>query len=361
MSTLPPPPSAERSPLRKITGNEDLRKTGSATKRLKVDTTTQTRTPIAAVSAAPWTITYPEHVDIPSKSLIKSLFEQAETSGNGDQKSLTAAGLLSLEEVLLPAIAYQEDQALRHVQAKAQRDGPPQAVACIETCRKAVFDGIRHARQAVAQSRQDRFPAEQQRQAAWAQEKQRQRQARHEQAQRLAAQQEQERNWQRQQRKNELIKTWPRNQAMWREVVDLMNDLAKLQKEERLWKEAREQLQLQQDEIAAREEQKRRQEAERNASAAVHENNDISTNNEPQPQKAGHDMEKVQQAVQDMTLSTVRIQQALGIVSDIAKESDQVRKELYRRYRKDHQFHGYQGVQDAKGLLRVLSQSQDVE
>ena len=346
-----PPPSAERSPLRKITGNEDLR-TESATKRLKVDTTTAATTTTVAPQLS---LNYPEQIDIPSKSLIKSLFELAETSGNGDQKSLTDAGVLSLEEVLLPAVAYQEDQALRQLQAKAQRDGPPQAVACIETCRKAVFDCIRQARVAVAQNRQEhRRPAEQQREQQWAQDKQRREQAKQEQAQRAAVQQEQERDLRRQKRKNELVKKFPRNQEMWREVVYLMTEMSKLQKEERLWKEAKEKLlKEREEEIAAREQQKLQEEQD---------NKDVAVDKElEQQQEAPQDMQKVEQTVQDITLSTVRIQQALGIVSNIAKESDQVRKELYRRYRKDHQFHGYQGVKDPKGLLRALSQSQDVE
>jgi len=73
------------------------------------------------------------------------------------------------------------------------------------------------------------------------------------------------------------------------------------------------------------------------------------------------EMEKITEMLGDITVSALRIQQALEEVSKLASDADGVRKELYHKYRKDHQFHGYQGFKDPKGLLRSLSQTQSQE
>ena len=63
-------------------------------------------------------------------------------------------------------------------------------------------------------------------------------------------------------------------------------------------------------------------------------------------------------SMQDIMIASTRIQQSLSLVRDVIEESEQVRKELYQKYRKDHQFHGYQGAKNAAVLIRFLSQEQ---
>jgi hypothetical protein len=67
---------------------------------------------------------------------------------------------------------------------------------------------------------------------------------------------------------------------------------------------------------------------------------------------------QLEQLVQDMSISSTRIQEGLGLVTKSVDESDQLRKQLYQTYRQDHQFHGYQGVSNPRGLIRFLSQEQ---
>ena len=40
----------------------------------------------------------------------------------------------------------------------------------------------------------------------------------------------------------------------------------------------------------------------------------------------------------------------------MVSQSADVRRELYSKYRSDHQFHGYRGNKDTKGLIAALSQ-----
>jgi hypothetical protein len=357
--------SNQRSPLRKVSRNVVEERTppvlGSAAKRQKaapnnnddddIDLVTTTTTPDSTTTTPvetatpspspppppppPTMIDYPEHVDEPSRALVQSLYEQAEAAG-GDQKS-TNAGLLSLQEVLLPAVAYQEDCALKKVQAYVQRDHPDQTGVLV-LCRKAVYDTVGAAMTAVATSRDARFVEDSKREDRWAREKEV-----------LLQQRKEECEMERIKRKNELVKKLPRNQALWREVVYLMTEMSKLQKEERMWKEAQENIVKRQEEFAIIEQRQQ------------HEDETMKEEDNEMEEQTSEEMETVKQTVEDITLSATRIQQALDIVSDIATESDRVRKDLYRRYRRDQQFHGYQGIKDPKGLLRSLSQSQDID
>jgi hypothetical protein len=327
--------SGERSPLRKISANEQ--QSPAVSKRLKLSVNIQS-------SLVETVIEYPKQVGIPSKSLVFSLYEQAMTTEGSDQMELAEAGLLSLEQVLLPAAAYQEDEALKKVQAVVQRDHPDK-VDSIVACRKAVYDCVGAAMTAVVSAREARRPAE----LAYLEsvEEAKQTALQHEKllTERMAEQIEQMAAMERAKRLREAVKKLPRNQELWREVVYLMTEMSKLQKEERLWKESAERLARRAQEVA-----------EQHDTAVV--DDDM---HEEDVAQVDPDMDKVTQTVDDITISSVRINKALQIVSNIAIESDRVRKELYHRYRRDHQFHGYQGVKDPKGLLRALSQSQDVE
>lgn len=317
--TLAPP----RSPFGKLSNQS----TSSATKRPKV---------------AP-VIEYPSSVNVPSRQVVESLFQEAMNKADGEQQALVDAGILSLEDVLLPAVAYEEERALKQVQAVIQRDHPD-LTSTMVAGRKAVYDSIGSAMVAVAQSRAARKETEKEREREWAEKQAAEEEAA---AKDRARQEEREalkRDVERMKRKRELKKKLPRNQEYWREVAYLMTEVAKLEKEERLWKDAEEDLKKQEEEIIKQEEQHHKEtmkETVAEKSAPVQE------------------VSQVEQAVDAVTISSIRIQQALQIVSKIVTEADQTRKDLYFRYRKEHQFQGYPGVKDPKGLLRALSQSQD--
>lgn len=279
----------------------------------------------------------------PSRSLIQTLYELAEPTD--DQQTLTEAGILSLQHVLLPAIAYQEDQVLKQVQAKVQRDCPDQKPV-VEQCRKAVYDCISVAMHSVQLNRQARRVQEMEREQQWESERELAREQQRQEEMRLAERQAQERELARIKRKAELAKKLPRNQALWREMVYLMTEISKLEKEERLWNEAQDKINEQLNHVCNLKEMEPSINTEHADSRVV---------------TSCPVLDSISQSVQDITLATTRIQQALHVVDKITAESDQVRRDLYNRYRMDHQFHGYQGVKDPKGLLRALSQSQDLD
>jgi len=319
---------SSRSPLSKITGNE----ASNGGSRLSS----------GDGKRSSQTLEYPKAVAVPSRGLVQALYQEAIEHGSGDQRELSDAGLLSLEEVLLPAIAHQEEQPLKTLQAKVQRD-KPDLTSTVVACRKAVYDSVGAAIQAATQSRQARKPAQETAKLQWDKEREEEQRRQEEY---LAS----SRKIQREKRIRELKKKSPRNQELWREVAYLMTEMGKLEKEERLWKEAEKDLVQREQDMKVREQEKQSQDDKMD----VDEDAMIDS-------KPSEEFTKFEQSVEDITLSTIRIQQALKIVSGIITDSDQVRKDLYHRYRQDHQFHGYQGVKDPKGLLRALSQSQDVE
>ena len=51
-----------------------------------------------------------------------------------------------------------------------------------------------------------------------------------------------------------------------------------------------------------------------------------------------------------------RVDGTLRGIADLVSQSADVRRELYSKYRSDHQFHGYRGNKDTKGLIAALSQ-----
>jgi hypothetical protein len=117
--------------------------------------------------------------------------------------------------------------------------------------RKAVYDTVGSAMIAVAKSRQARRVEDLKREEEWAQEKEL-----------LLQQRKEECEMARIKRKNELVKKLPRNQALWREVVYLMTEMSKLQKEERLWKEAQEKQQQEDETMEQRAEKRSGQQVE---------------------------------------------------------------------------------------------------
>lgn len=292
------------------------------------------------------TVEYPTEVGIPSKSTIKALYENAIEDKDSYQSQLDehGSGLLSLEEVLIPAVVMKEVEALKRVQAKVQRDAP-QHVRALETCRRALYASavcaIGKAREARferqrEQAERDAIREEERRQASEKRRTQKEaaRQHRHEEreAARLA---EKER------RKRELTKKLPKNIELWREVAMFMTELTKLEKEERLWKETEENLKTREDVLSVREQEKHHvQEDEVDETAAQ--------------QKDALEIQ-VEHAVEDITLSSLRIQQALRFVSELVLHSQVAQKELYDKYTKDHQFHGYRGVKNPKALIRALA------
>jgi len=135
------------------------------------------------------------------------------------------------------------------------------------------------------------------------------------------------------------------NRKLYTEIVSLTRSITQLTKEEKMWKEA----------LAKQEDWK--------ASAATVEEATItsdSTEDTASPSgvqdAAAALQERTTTTVQDMVLASKRIQQGLRHVLSILKDSETARQELYKEYRHNHHFQGYQGVRNPRGLIRFLSQ-----
>jgi hypothetical protein len=303
-------------------------------------------------------LVYPSNAKLPSRSLVQALFDEAmkmvadSDDAIGDQKDLCDAGLLSLEQVLLPAVAYQEEQMLKEWQSFVQRDGSAQQKANVIALRKAVYSGIGAACAAVQQSRHERAHSDHARERQWKLEfEQRQ-------AEILQERQKQEAllRQQRQEamimRKCDLQKKLPANQDVWREVAYLMTELTKLSNEEQQWRN-----------VAA-------QYLDRTEALLIEQENlyESQPKQEAMQPQDGVATTSVQQAVSyatdtalDIALAVDRIRNALRQISQTASWGEQSRQQLYHQYVTHHQFYGYQGIHDPKGLLKVLSQSQQNE
>jgi hypothetical protein len=323
-------------------------------------------------------VAYPSEIPVPPKSTIAALYEsalQASSDNAGDvavagagtctdQAYLKPAGILSLEQVLLPALGIQEEKALKRVQAKVQRDAPECYKLAMETCRRLVRQSVAMAIQAAEQSRMDRCQHQQELRQHKTEQRRLQREARA-----RALQEQQEARAQERQRLKELENTermrvlarqYPRNQELWKEVFFLTSSITQLEKEERMWIQAEQDLIQSSSSSSSSTTTENATTATAATTAATTTTTNMQDYPEPKVVQAPKDplQEKAEQTLQDIVLASTRIQQGLGIVLNILEESDQVRKEMYRKYRQDHQFHGYQGVRNPKGLIRFLSQEE---
>ena len=300
-------------------------------------------------------VTYPASIPIPSKRVIRELYkasvegceeaneiESTEKKHYNDQHHLTPAGVLSFETILLPAIGLEEEKALKQVQAKVQRDAPEYKFV-MENCRRLVRKSIRNAMEEVQSSRSIRNKRQEERKeqqiidAKLAREmKQR---ALKEEQDRLAEERAQKKETARVVKRRNLTREHPRNQELWKEIVYLTSSIAQLEKEERMW------IQVEQDMTQLD------SDLEEGSSKSSEE---IVVHAKKNPLQI-----KTEEKVNDMILTSTRIQKGLEMIMKLAAESEVTRKELYSKYKKDHVFRGYQSVHNPKSMIRFLSQSQD--
>ena len=295
-------------------------------------------------------LAYPADVPLPSRGLIQSLFDEAvQDTNHGDQQLLQDAGLLSFRQVILPALAYQEEQALKGLQSKTQRDCP-ELKPCVVQARKAVYGAVGAACLAVLENSTRREEYRCQKEAEW-------RQQAKEKVQQIRDEAEQQRLATRKQLQRELKMKLPVNQILWREEAYLMTQLNKLNAEKQQWNDAAAALNKQEAALEL-EEKKYAETVQGKGEPNATSDDPNSKNNEDQEYRAPPEMMQVVETATDIRLAALRIKHALQLVAGTVEETEQIRQALYKQYCKDHQFHGYQGIHDPKGLLRALSQSQ---
>ena len=297
----------------------------------------------------------------PPKAVIDHFYNRAMEQGSdkdnaevSDQRELSDAGLLSLEDVLLPAIAHQENQALKKMQRKVQRDIPEQTHILIAG-RTAVSKSLGAAVLAAQKSRGERRIVEQKREETWAEERRATRDERQEERakeqDRLKSESVKAEEVQKLKEKRELKKKFGPNQELWREVAYLMTESSKLDRERRLWQEAETMFETAEKDLEAREIAQQKHQDAGNYNDVNMEGNE--ENAEPHPTV---NMQPFDTSMEDIMKSSKGIQAALKLVTETMADAGKLRKNLYRRYRQDHQFEGYRGVNDPKGLIRILSQ-----
>ena len=268
--------------------------------------------------------------------------------------------MLSLEDVVIPSSAHEENAAVKSVQAKLQREPDVNAVA-IRACvsvRAYVLEMASlgaTAAQANRLRREAEFRQELRRRAEVA--KAERRRVREE----AKAEREKRRHERQVRRKREndrmrikAKKNHPRNKELWREVATLMKEVAKLQKEERMWNQASARL-----DDSEREVQKRLELAAAGGAAENEEEEEhtVDTSMIVQGREAATNAEaSTSNAIDDIITSAGRIDTTLKEVAELMENSGVIRRELYGKYTSDHQFHGYRGSKDTKGLIVALSQ-----
>lgn len=295
-------------------------------------------------------------IPVPSMKTLTTFHDMVIANGSkSHQYQLNKAGtnLLSLQEVILPSIEHETANALKKKQAKAQLNivnGLPDAegkevVKVIETCRRVLkkcTDKAMHAAGEACRKREaererlclERLEAERDQQRLDDQKAKKERKE----ARARSRQQRYERQ------KLEKQRNHPRNKALWQEVAKLMVDIQKLEKGERLWKEASVEVkrleehhqppeQMELDSVVSEEEKKMVKD--------VKEANLEST---------------ATTLVQDVTMATERINWMLKSVSLAMEESDKLRQEAYDKYQYEgHKFFGYPQVDNSKSLFMALS------
>ncbi|KAL3897630.1 MAG: hypothetical protein SGARI_006873 [Bacillariaceae sp.] len=223
----------------------------------------------------------------------------------------------------------------------------------MENCRRLVRQSISSAISAVKENRQERNKQQEERRRLHVAEVQK---AREQQKQeRLQAQQLELKELQRQQgmsraqKKQTMIRSLPKNQELWKEVVFLTSSITQLEKEQRLWVQAERDLkQLEGSSSDGK-----------NGHQSATDKENISSQTIVLQSKKHNLQKETERKVNDIVMASDRIQKGLSMVLTLLKESEDVRKDLYEKYRKDHMFDGYKSVDNPKGVIRFLSQSQD--
>jgi hypothetical protein len=303
--------------------NTPLRDNTAGNHSSGVTATTPHSTSHTALAVNPLTAFTSAKANLPSKDLLKTLYDLALKDTNSDQYGLTEAAppaqtpVLSLEDVFLPAAVYQVQQSLKHVQSKVQRDGTPAQVQMIVMARKHLLDQVRRSIQVLPVQRRQR----QEQQASSVRVAQERQQAAHQ----VAARQQLQAD-----RKNH-----PYNQELWREVALLMTEQEKLMREERLWDEALARLPKAPDASAMQVEP---------ATAAFPAHTPMTT-----------ELGTTLQMLEDLQLWTTRVRTSLAQIRPALEQAEVTRTDLFQEHQSSR-FKGYPGIQQPKDLLRILSQ-----
>lgn len=290
------------------------------------------------------TIPFPSNNDDIQRALgpksLRKAYKQALKSGT-HQRSLKESGCntLSLDEVLLPTIIASILSTIRTMIGKARgkadidQVNQLQFMRCIlMTCNQNVSYHMRQYREDSSKQRQE---DRQQQKQARIEQKQLQKKARLE-------QKIQQRKINREKRKKERKKNLVKNKELWREVMVLMTDLSRLEKEEKMW----DGLDV---ESVVKDPNTTKNIVPSSGTAIKISNDNSSTTNHAEVVE-----QSVSDIISDVTVAANRINGALSSIHELMNESKNVQLEMNAVYKRDHKFYGYLGVKDPKALVRGL-------
>jgi len=273
------------------------------------------------------------------------------------QLEISGCSLLSFEDVIIYSVVERLRKDLRLLQAKAQGYGDREVTNIIKLCRYAVIACGTNAAFAIKECRSTREADDFSRFLSKREEKKnvnvqirlnhqemkvKRKKKKKEEALFEREQQKILREKEKEKRRRNKKKNWYKNKNNWREVALLMGDLARLQKEEKMWKAALLNLNQQKRNLEQNEDHTNELNNDRGNSGETTENN-IEV----------YELKDVQNMLDNMNVSTNRITGSLKIVSNLIEEADIAQDHLNTKYRKDHKFHGYTCASNPKTLHRL--------
>lgn len=275
------------------------------------------------------------------------------------QQKLRSSGctLLSFEDVILPSIFANLNDSLRFLEGKAKGYNDSSAVFAFQYGRMTLPKFLYRSLEAVQQCRSDEAKAEEEHESRMNELRKQQREQERLEKKLKQEQQAKERETAKtllfmhrqaeiERRKRDLKKNWPRNKELWNEVALLMTDLRRLEKEEKVWKEASEIL----DKLES-ESQERIQKIQ----SSVVQDDGITANSHDDTAFLQDQSLNVDPVLDHCTVSVSRIKCMTESMEILITEADLVRKKLYDSYNNHHKFNGYLGVKDPKALIRALA------
>ena len=263
------------------------------------------------------------------------------------QLKLYGCNLISLEDVIIPSIAKCHNHELIKYQSKSQREDKEKNLSntsVIKLCRVVIQTS---AVQAIKAIREYRLSWEKDQDLKFLQSLREEREKRKQMRQKrreLKAQRRKEkiesRKREKENRFRQRKKNWGKNKELWVEVATLMTNLGTLRKEEKLWRDASDNINL-------------------NQIATMPIVTDVFGENDPNGEDQVSELPSIDQpiinSVADISLAANRINDALGAVVQLMEQSDSIKNEVYNKYGKHHKFHGYRAVKNPKALIRALA------
>lgn len=280
--------------------------------------------------------------------ILRTIYEKALINGT-HQRELKDSGcsLLSLDEVMIPTIINTKLNQLRTMIGKARGRKELEKVNQLQYLRSVLMSCSSHVSHQLSHYREEQ---KLKRENYRIETQKLLKQQKHEERLKLKQKRLMEKKRLREKRKKEQKKNLSKNKELWREVMVLMTDLTRIEKERKFWSS------IDVDSLTMREQSSSC--AIINPSVSIDDNN-IADDNEDQKQKNPQHAKEMEQcvnnAIDDVILSANRINDALSSIGSLMKESNDIRIEMNEKYKNDHKFYGYLGVKDPKALIRGLT------